>query len=946
MSPYAPDARTEELVVAELARAARLSPLPGSLAGPGLSTWADLLFADDDLQDPTEPSQAVLLSLASAHRSVVTHYNALPSRARRWYLEERLGIARLPVLPDRVVLVVAGDPKRLPATLPKGSVVKAGKDAFGGERLYATTEALTVLGARVVGAHSFGVFSDTDRVARRSEAPGEPASPFAPFAAEDDDLAPHELYVASDLLAFTRGRLVAILSFVSPTLAGAAPENDSLVPDLLKRLEWEISTTEGYRPAVGAEAATKGNAVELKVTFTGGSAAARLGTLEAVHLRARFPDDQETFSRDQALALGFRELRLRVEGDGPEKSLLPQAGYYNGGLLDLTKEFQPFGPVPRRGDAFYLLLDEAFGKPLSALTVEVLRKVDGGLEPMNLELGSGPAAPGGGKFTVEAETVKFSSGGTASPGPGSPAAVKGPAGEGRIYWERYDGGAWRSFAPRTRFGSVTASGLPEDDPFSSATEVGGVRGHFVRAFMSGADFGWEAYERQLAINAAVMAKASNPNVTPTGSYKEVSPPLSPIAAAVAVAYTTVEVRSSVAGGGLRLFARNGLGAPQEITAEALLTPFVEETSDFAGTLYLGLADVPPGEVVALYVQVEEADACAPQGGPATFLWEYRVPEGWRSLEVVDGTSGLRQSGLLRFVAPLDWPVGAPDADETGDRWIRARTQAPELAGRIRRLQTDAVEASYLLAAGREDEDPTSASVLPAGAVTGLKVSVPGVKGVANPLPSWGGRGPEPEEAFFARASATLRHRNRAISAWDIERLVRAEFPDVAAVRCLPHHSESSDCAPGWVGLVVIPRSEERLPFPSVRLAGDIRASILARGTPHLRVAVLCPEYEEVSVGVTVQLAPDLPAGEARRSLEADLRSYLHPLRGAREGRFGRPLFRSSLTRFFEEHPAVDFLVETPRFGGLPPETERIDIDPCRGLIASAAEHQIAVRATL
>ncbi len=164
---YRPDRRTAADVLRQLAEAAESVPTPPTL---GAGSWADLLFDAGELRDATEASQSLLLALARLQAGLVAHFDELPAEARDWYLQQRLGIRRRRPVADRVVLVVEGDPRRLPATLPKGAVVKAGKGPRG-DRLYETTEALTVLGAQVLGAHGERVLTGGD-VAVRREAEG------------------------------------------------------------------------------------------------------------------------------------------------------------------------------------------------------------------------------------------------------------------------------------------------------------------------------------------------------------------------------------------------------------------------------------------------------------------------------------------------------------------------------------------------------------------------------------------------------------------------------------------------------------------------------------------------------------------------------------------------------------------------------------------------------
>jgi hypothetical protein len=922
VSPYRADTRTWQDVVAELAATARTVPLPASLADADLASWSDLLFAGDELRDETEPSQTLLRVLARLHagpRGLVAHLDALPAKARSRYLEQRLGIERLPPRADRVFLVVEGDPKRRGAVLPQGAAVKAGTNAFGGERLYQTVEPLTALGIDVVGAHThYAPAGAADRIARHSGKLDPAPEPFRAFGSPNDELAAHELYVASDLLWFTGGRYTIDLSFDEVTL-GPDPPTDAAVTKLFGSLVWRLSTPEGYT-VLAPPKATGTAYVTLSFSFTGSSAPQPIGAESLVHLTASFPPEGTSdFSRRDALALSFGQARLSVSAEG----VPPDSGFSNDGVIDVTKEFKPFGPVPRRGDSFGLRLDSAFGKPLTSLDV-LIGGIDTGVAPVVKE-----GAP---KAKMQQQH-------------GRPAPQRHLP---PVEWQRFLNGRWEKFHEAT-FGTALArspKGFRVTDPFSERSTLGGIEGHSIRAVLRTTDFGWAAYEQDLAQNVHFIATSQSSQV------KLVLPPQPPHVATVSVDYVTDERTTKLDPDRLRLFARNGLGAPAQLGG-ASLRPFRLDPSGRPGTFYVGLASAPPGEVVALYVEIDERSACdAVQADPRVH-WAYAATGGaWRTLDVVDGTSDLRQTGILRLVAAEDWQEGAADVAEPAGFWLQASCDTPELGGAIRRLRTDAVEARYQFPPGRERHDPTPETPLAPGLAKQLKLAVPGIKGVSNPAASWAGRGPEPDASFFRRTSALLRHRNRAITPWDVEELVRDEFPDVALLRCLPHHSRTSECAPGWFGVVVVPRSTDRLPLPSVRLAGLVEDFLLAHATGGVvfdgasQIAVLCPKYAEVSVEAELQLERGRPAGEAKRRIEADLREWLRPAGSNPErSEFGRSLFLSSVVWFLETHADVDFVVGCA-FGGEHAGLERVDVDGCRGLVASAVEHALKVKAAL
>ncbi|HQD69334.1 MAG TPA: hypothetical protein PLO87_12145, partial [Ornithinibacter sp.] len=93
--------RTRAEVIAAMADAARLAAYDGDLS------WRDALFEagldGQELSRPTDPDRVLLAALADEVTQVDTHAATLPGRLHVAWLEEVLGVPRLPVVPDRVV---------------------------------------------------------------------------------------------------------------------------------------------------------------------------------------------------------------------------------------------------------------------------------------------------------------------------------------------------------------------------------------------------------------------------------------------------------------------------------------------------------------------------------------------------------------------------------------------------------------------------------------------------------------------------------------------------------------------------------------------------------------------------------------------------------------------------------------------------------------------------
>jgi len=896
---YALDDRTAAAIIAELRTRATAEDVPGLEPGPGSATpttWADVLFPGGVL-NTSEPSGALLDAVAELYPGLLRHLSALPDRALVDWLERRLGISRLPIVPDRVVAVPTPDPKQLPVVVPAGTALRGGRDVAGNERRYVTTETLTVLGTTLDNVRSYRFAPEPAGESRNEWTKRE--APFEPFPLGIE--VPHYADIASVVLAFEGGDAIVGLRFAGRTRS------------LPAGLRWSYSTPAGLVEAIPLEQRSDG--VRLRLS---GSCTSIAGDPEGLpFIRVALPEVPYPAG---AFEFSFTNVVVQVE----RFNLKPDAGFYNDGIVDITKEFQPFGPVPRRGDSFYLQSEEAFGKSLAAVGVEITVPVDVQLWKTNW--GDGISD----EINVAIAALQGDSGKAVRNYFGDKFIETGDA---QLDWQAYDGATWVRFDSASELRSIPISDNIAISP--SRFAVAGVSGHMIRAFLNQGDFGWTDYQNRVATFAAEAAK---PGGSPKAS--DLIPPDPPLVSQITISYRTTEV------GPAYIRSVNGWWTQDLKPGDKLfdLPLPVSPPANTAGEIGFGL-ELPGsalGAVISLFVDIDPAAACGDDDVPE-IAWECWTAFGWVRLDAVDGTTGLRQAGLLRFVAPGDWKEGCPEFSTDSGRWLRIVTDLPDRLGTIRAIVADAITAEYRSLLPDPTVDPTPEVPLGPRELKGLTVPIVGIKKMSNPLAGSVGRGPEPDPAYMARAADRTRHRNRTVQAWDYEAIVRAEFPEVATVRCLPHTGSNGDDEPGVVGLVIVPWSDEPHPVPSVTLAERILAALRGRTPVHARPVVLCPLYQGVSVQSKAVLRPGYSAAEAKRTLGAAIDAYLHP--GA-DAPFGRELFASTLVRFLESRPEVDhvttFLLRADPCPtgatGEPCDVERVTVDPCRGLAASTGEH--------
>lgn len=205
---------------------------------------------------------------------------------------------------------------------------------------------------------------------------------------------------------------------------------------------------------------------------------------------------------------------------------------------------------------------------------------------------------------------------------------------------------------------------------------------------------------------------------------------------------------------------------------------------------------------------------------------------------------------------------------------------------------------------------------PAGTIVQLKTTVPYVDKVTNTEAAAGGADAETPDSLLERAPRTIRHGNRAVTVEDYEDLAMLASPEVARTRCIPLRNLEEDplgAQPpvrGEVSVIIVPRSSEAKPQPSLELLSQVQDHLEAYSVPTAHVSVVGPLYVRVEVNAEIALVSLEGASVVERAVQQQLASFLHPLTGGPDGTgwdFGRKPHGSDLYALIEKVPGVDHI---------------------------------------
>ncbi len=379
-----------------------------------------------------------------------------------------------------------------------------------------------------------------------------------------------------------------------------------------------------------------------------------------------------------------------------------------------------------------------------------------------------------------------------------------------------------------------------------------------------------------------------------------------------------------------------------------------------GELYVGLQNVDAPQNVAILFQAAEGSA-DPDLVPPAIEWSVLDADRWVDLDknqiLVDTTRGLINTGILEF----DLPEVAPSLRLPGGvYWIRAAAAANTTAVcDAIAFHTQAVTATLV---GRDAAPDHFANPLPADSVKKFTPPIAGIFGVRQPYTSRGGRVAEEDTLFYTRVSERLRHKRRALTAWDYERLVLARFPEVYKVKCVPASLSQNPENPGLVRLVVIPDIRNKPPFDpfepkaSADMLANIKEFLVDKVPVWAALSVGNPHYVVVKLRLAVRFSTVGDENFYKESLNDDLNRFLSPWAyvDSADIVIGGRLYANSIVDFVDRRPYVDFVANVELFRSddgqnlsrVPepvvgdPEGYFIEADRQDGILVAAREHQI------
>lgn len=871
-----------------------------------------------------DPSAGLFIAFLTLYQRAADRINEMPGRHRDLYYDGILGFSKKAGRSDSLYLALFPDGSRPVVPVPSDTLFFGGKESLGHDVGCRTARPLSVHQGRVARVETLfferhplitpecdlGLVSSVHHAARALEDPAEEdasgdGSGWSLFGAhhcegEDGKEATLGFAVASPLLLLAEGRRHIEMTVHTHALDG---ETSDLFARTLKTLE--KSRKEGV---TGALRLLFGNAFHLYISAEGGWFSVSDCTL-SVSLSGPGPVltfQMELEPRDPAvvpctaeqhgdMSLGepgvpvlravlnpkahvnpytlLSRLKLTRIGLGVKVTGARNLSLANNlGMLDVNTPFAPFGPLPRCGSFLVLGHRESAGKEMTKLAVEFawsdLPTLSGGFAEYYRTYGR---PVDNGSFKVTLAVLKQGQWVEESGHPGyrlfdeDPGPGEKPAATGRLV--------------------CTSEKLLDAVPDEEGAFVfgPGVRNGFFRFQLSAPEMGFGHGIYPQLLTRGLMQESRTKGKL---AVDLPNAPYTPMVSGVSLSYDAVETLDLSCGQGSGRFYHlypSGYDRldDREEGEEIPLIPH----ADGDGQLFIGISGQRLSGMVNLLFCLEGDGLHSFHLPLPETRWAYLEADRWQALPersvLLDSTRGFLTSGLVVLDLP---PEGIPKEHTvmpTGLFWLRAVPTVPSgdpatlqrVMGSLSRCRTVVLNG----VPARLEHDTAADATVPCGSPFRPAAPLAGVGTVRQFMDSFGGKGEETAEERMARIGERLRHKGRAVTPWDVERILLEREPGIRKIKCFPGMSLERRHHPGRVLVAVLPDRQGRdsgPPLFTILELGRMAASLRGLLPAHAEVDVINPVYERIQVRCTLVLKEG--QGDALKRVHRSVSDFLSP----------------------------------------------------------------------
>jgi hypothetical protein len=322
---------------------------------------------------------------------------------------------------------------------------------------------------------------------------------------------------------------------------------------------------------------------------------------------------------------------------------------------------------------------------------------------------------------------------------------------------------------------------------------------------------------------------------------------------------------------------------------------------YTGYLYIGLKGIEQLMTVSLFFDLLPSSTTITISEDDTLQIEYFQLNKWVPFKsediLVDNTNKLVKSGIIELV------LHTFDSIDSNLFWIRVSTKSsPEHYPKIKGIYFNAVEVTCI-----SEDNNVIGQVIPMGSISKFVGKQPNVKSISQPQDSYGGKAPEDQSNVYVRISERLRHKNRALSIWDFERIVLDRYNDISVAKCV-NQDANFKITPGRLKMILLSKKwtiQERF-YYGREFLDQVLDFLKQKANAFTKIEVINPTVETLIVNASIEFMPEDNGGYYLNLLNKNITDFLSPTIDVENGAngIGDVAIPSKLENFIEKLPFI------------------------------------------
>ena len=336
------------------------------------------------------------------------------------------------------------------------------------------------------------------------------------------------------------------------------------------------------------------------------------------------------------------------------------------------------------------------------------------------------------------------------------------------------------------------------------------------------------------------------------------------------------------------------------------------------SLIIGISDIDSNKQISILFQINEGFANK-SSNDLMLCWSFYNGSRWVIMNdnqiIKDNTNGLKSSGIIEFnLESANHDISGLFSNDS----ILIKLESLNKSSFLNYLQDILL---HVTSATCNNPSDVSYANLEANTITSFVKDIKGVDVINQKYCGYGGLIKEASKGYFLRTAERLRHKNRAISGKDYEKILLENFPHINRAKCLSNIDSEFNLSPGNVLIVVVPKIMDDTNFIGIpRFFSIIELSRMENFLNSIipigvKFKVTNPVYENVQVKFSLKLNECFDKNFYVKKLNDGIKSFISPwmFNLNSQVELGQSISSALILNFIEKQEYVDHVVNFSLF---------------------------------